>query len=326
MGKKQVSKERSVVVAVAALPLLAVPVMEIVRRPSLDDPPARHSDICPALAGQPLGVLASTSMGSSPDARKATTTVYERYTAYDPSTGETIGKTSLGSHTDTSFLECMAMTRQHVWVRTPTDGVHVRDSRTGAMVKDQKALFGGIAAPVDKAWFDPGKSALIVATKDGRNNEIKPETPSSGKGARWIRDQDIPTSAGNLFTATSQAGGGSLARRIVFVGNKPLADTDWLNPVFGIHPGSGTIEWPNPPSLVICEPTETDKPRRQLTRVTLDGTILWTYTPGVLPARTSPECDWQASGDGSRLVLLTEPNGMIGIDAATGRETYRRVQ
>jgi len=333
MRRDEQPPERVAVLLLAFAPLLVIPVLEIARSmgPSLDEPPGSYGDVCPAFAGQPMGVLSRTEITTNPDNNAPSyTTSYERYTAYDPLTGVPLAKASIGEHKNTSFLECMATTAQDIWLRTPTDGIHVRNSRTGALVKDEKTFFAGITGPVDKAWFEPRVPGVMVATKDGRNHEIKLDTSGRGKDPRrdlyWVRDQDLPTSAGLLYFATSPAGGGSVSRNIVFLGDKALADTDWLNPAFGIYPATGKIEWPNPPSLMICEPTEVGAPRKQVTRVALDGTILWTYTPTAKPARTAPECAWYVSGDATRLVLFTQPNGMIGIDAATGREVYRRVQ
>lgn len=280
-----------------------------------------YTAICPAAPGQPMGVLAYDSVEHRPERGSSYTEYFDRYTAYDPADGKVLGRAALGTRRDVALIECMAASGDHVWLRTAADGIHVRDARSGKVVKDQANVFTGITAPVDKAWFDADRTRLIVATKDGRNTEIAPDGATRAG----------PSAVSSLTSALAKTSAGVLSkqgvpRQVIFLGDRPLGDTDWLEPHFVIHPPSGTLEWPSPPSLIVCEPTEVRAPPRQITRVALDGTILWTYTPGAAPGRVNGSCTWYASGDGTRLVLLTAPNGMVGIDVATGREVFRRSQ
>ncbi len=319
MAKKQnpMSPERKLVVSVACVPIvMACGWMAWPQAPGLEDPPHGYASVCPGVPGQPLGILAVNSVYVSPENRPSYTRTYERYTAYDLDDGTVVGRADLGSHKESnSLLECMASEGDRVWIRSNNDGVHLRDARSGAMVTSRDELLAGITAPVDKLWFD-GKR-LIVATTDGRQHFVEPKAPPRGQQVAWSTSHE-QSSAGLV----KRDGTG---RAAVLVGGKPLAETDWLDPQYAFHPSGGVI-WPDPPSLIICERTSTDTPHRQVSRVGLDGTIWWTYTPGAMPARVTSYCPWTPSADGRRLILPTAPNGLVAIDTGNGREVLRRVQ
>jgi hypothetical protein len=114
-------------------------------------------------------------------------------------------------------------------------------------------------------------------------------------------------------------------RSQILLDGVPLADTDWLDPGLLVHPPSSSIEWPDPPSLIVCEPPEVGKPHQVVTRLALDGRILWTYRRAVEARSGARACLWQPTADGTRLLLFTSPNGLVGLDVATGLEAFRRV-
>lgn len=296
------------------------------RSPGFDDPPSGYSTVCESVAGEPLGVIAYTSASHNPEHGSSYTVFRERYTAYDLRDGHVVAKFGLGSHrsdANTKISACATNAAGQLWLQTPSDGFHVRDPKTGAILRSQRDLMADLGA-IDKAWFDFAGHKLVVATKDGRNHEIPVPGSSPFAGAPTESTPHGPrarTSRGEL--GVKQLPGGS--RVAVTLDGRALADTDWLQPALVVHPPSGTLEWPSPPSVIICERTEVRGPYAQLTRVGLDGEILWTYVPGTKPALDIRSCAWIASGDGTRLVLMTKPNGIVAIDPATGREAFREL-
>ncbi len=300
----------------AAAGVLSIPIVVWAawrRAPSVDAPPRASYDVCPAAPGQPLVSLAFDSRYFSPENQSSYTEYYDRFLAYEPATGAVVARVSLGTHQqDNGRAYCLASSGDEVWIWTVADGFHVREARTGKVRRTQAQLLAGITAPVDRILPETGFHRLSVMTKDGRTTSI--EIGGVPAGTRIVTD--LP--GGEL----DDRGG---PREEILVDGVPLAQTDWLQPDYLVHPPTAGVEWPGP-SLIVCEPVAVNQPGIQLTRIGLDGAIQWTYRPGAGAARKANECAWWASADGEHLVLLTDPNGMVGIDAATGRETFRRVQ
>jgi hypothetical protein len=341
---KPIPKERVVVLVVAGV-LSAVPIVWVLwpRPPSLSDPARGYAAVCPAAPGHPLVVVEYDSRYHDnedyPD--RSYTDFFYRYSVYDPTDGRTLHRVSLGQQRSGTAPDCFFADGGNVWMWTQRDGFHVRAAATGEVVKAQAELLPGLPAAVVSAGFEPAARRLVVSTKDGRHHAVDASfaaevvasaaTASTGAPARavpgsgmdrdgtrvrqWIRDQ---TTTGTVTEERADP------RRTILVDGEPLAGTDWLKPQYVVHAPTGSLEWPDPPSLVICEPAELDAPPQQLTRVGLDGTILWTYRPGAKRAGNRPDCMWRSSGDGGQLILFTEPNGIVGLDAATGAERFRR--
>jgi hypothetical protein len=294
------------------------------RRPRLDDPARGHMALCMSVPGQPLVILTYDSRTHVPEKGASFTDFYDRLVVYDPQDGAVLHRESLGKRRDGKFAQCLGVSGEHVWIHTEQAGYHVREVKTGAVVRSQEQLLGELAAQLSAASLDPTTGTFYVSTKDGRTHAIDkafartrvPSIPRILAHARSVSHvAGVATSKGVLGHDHQQ-------RKQILLDGEPLASTDWLQPDFLVHPRSRTVEWPDPPSLIVCEPDEIGKPKQQITRLGLDGTILWTYKR---PAeKNGTGCLWQVVADGSRLVMFTAPNGLVAIDPATGREAFRR--
>jgi hypothetical protein len=282
--------------------------------------------------------LTYDSEGHSPEDGASYTDYHDRYVVLDPGDGHELHRESLGRRRDGYGADCFAAYGEHVWLWTEVDGYHVREARSGRVVKSQQELLGELAASVNVANWDATNKKLYVDTKDARTYAIdatfartvvrggRPQTANrQARNRVTANTSKSMADAANTRTSKGTLGEERGNRTAILLDGAPLASTDWLQPELVVHQPSNTLEWPQPPSLIACEPRELGKPMNVVTRVTLEGQLAWSYLRPLDEAATGTgDCLWQTTGDGTRLVMFTQPNGIIGLDVATGREAFRR--
>lgn len=268
---------------------------------------------------------------------------------FDIATGALTAKQSVGAWEDDAHRAvCFGAAGEgRVWFRpagsAPT--FEVRSIDTGAVVTPFSAFVQAnppLGVGVLALGWDGDRAAPTVSTADGRTLWLDAATRSASRyeGNVTMTPLGIQADAAIHSHSVSYYLGGlpglvladgrrvtldGHPRSVMRVDGAPLfGERDFYMPSALVHPASGSIEWPSPPSLLVVEETLVGSYRYRITRIGLDGSVLFTFDPGeALPAATRYRpTPWTSSPDGTLLLHFGEL-GVIAIDARTGTERYR---
>lgn len=298
--------------------------------------------MCPVMDGHVTLVVATTENGERGPSHDV------ELIGFDLATGTRTAHVGLpGFREDAHRTLCLGAARHGtVWLRHGAEhALEMRDARTGALVVSSETILArnpGLGVGVVDVGWDATTSAPTLSLRDGRNVRLDAATLATTRfegsvsmtslGSR--RDAVVQTAAVGYYVGGLDGLVLADGRRVTLAGHPRAAlvidgerlfgERDFYMPAMLSYPASGRIEWPDPPSLVIVEETLVGSLRYKVTRIGLDGRVQFTYDPGEsLPAtwiyRPTP---WTSALGGRRLVHFGA-DGIIGLDARTGRELYR---
>lgn len=292
--------------------------------PPIEGPSAGLITVCPPAPGQPIVIVDRLAAKNRTD---------HRMVLVDPASGEVTKRVALGPLP----MSCLGADGRIVWLSEQGSGLQARSVDTGEVVKTQADLESALSVAIAAAQFDHVTSRLVITTD---------------KKAMFFVDDDFTSAPVVAGTAISRPAAGLdlpvgrlVARdlhptyktpegtfrtdghpeRTILKDDQPIGDSVWLRPQFVLDVETRSLVWPDPPSLVICEPTaELDPNKRiKITRLTLEGKVLWSYTPADESQGNPHECNWYGAGTRAHLAYFTKANGVVGVDAKTGKELYR---
>lgn len=297
---------------------------------------------CPPVTTRHLAFVAATTESGE------TTTWHDAiFVVIDAVTGTLVAKHELGRFTDDAdrFL-CMGVARPGtVWLRRADDALEIRDGNTGAVTVSNDALVRATPAMrvgVQSLGWDPERAAPTMMLRDGHSLVVDPATletsrfdgnvtlnPFQVRADEVVRSQSVPYYVGGMPGLVLADGRritleGHPRSSLVVDGQKLFGERDFYMPAMLVHPRTGRVEWPDPPSLVIVEETLIGSLRYRITRIGLDGHVLYSVDsgesiPGSWRYRPTP---WTSAADGTRFVHFGA-EGILAIDPASGRELYR---
>lgn len=268
---------------------------------------------------------------------------------FDVTTGARVATHDLGSWEDDDERPlCMGLAGDdRVWVRPAgVPRLEVRALSDGSVVTSSAALqqrTPALASGILALGWDSERRAPTASLRDGhqllfdattlgttRYEGTVTMTPLGVQADAVIATESVPYYVGGMPELLLDDGRrvtlDGHPRSFMQVGGERLfGDRDFYMPTVLLNPGTARIEWPDPPSLLVVEETLVGSHTYRVTRIGLDGTVLFSFDPHeALPASTRYRpTPWTASHDGS-LLLHIGSEGFVAIDAATGVERYRR--
>lgn len=262
------------------------------------------------------------------------------YAVFDALTGRVLANESIDSSiTVVGQSLCVAADATRHWV-VALDGKPVLRSNSSESVVAEWLAVARAASlsgePRSLGW-DVDGSRLAVNMPDGRSYALTSQplgaapiegTPRlSSLGA--FHDEVVPPGVVDYYLggldSLRLADGvrlrleGHPRSKVVHDGTVLFGGRDFLSPDFVVHPGTGSIEWPEPASVVVVEETEVGSLRYRATRIALDGRVLWSFTPeepSVASWRYRPT-PWAAYA-GGRMLVLFEAHRLRGVDPRSG--------
>lgn len=311
----------------------------------LGDEPTLLVGTCPAMSSTHFAVVVQRGSTTLDDHTRHDGTL----AVFDLATGARTAEHGVGAWMDDAQRAvCFGGAGDgNVWFRpagaTPT--VEVRSVDTGAVVTPFSAFVQAnppLGVGVIALGWDGERAMPTVSTRDGRTLSLDAAsraatrfegnvtmTPLGIQADAAIHSHSVGYYLGGL-PGLVLADGRRVTleghpRSVMKVDGAPLfGDRDFYSPTLLLDRASGSIEWPSPPSLLVVEETLVGSLTYRVTRIGLDGTVLYTFDPSeALPAATRYRpTPWTSSPDG-RLLLHFGEHGVIAIDAETGAERYR---
>lgn len=293
---------------------------------------------CPP-RGDFVAVIVSRTLDSDGD---SVTSPY--YAVFDVRTGRPVGRTLLDSSNETmDHAFCARADDDRNWVvgydAKPELYANVAPRRL--VTWDSIARTSSIAGRVTGVGWSDDRGELVVNTSLGYAFALDPNTL---RGTRVEGTPSLSTLSGPHDDVVPPGvveyymGGrdelrladGSLLEleghpraRVTSASTPLFGGRDFLTPAFLLSPTTRSIEWTDPPSVIVIEETEIGSRVFRATRIALDGTVTWTFTPQAPTAaswRYRP-IPWAAYSEGRMLVTFDETS-MHGIDPGTGRERW----
>ncbi len=204
------------------------------------------------------------------------------------------------------------------------------------------ARAAGIASAPSSVGWDAEADTLVVNTRDGFAIALDPATLAGRRVAGTpslftlggFHDEVVPPGVVEYYVGgrdelrladgTPLELAGHPRARLLREGRALLGGSDFLMPSFLLHPGTRSIEWPDPRSVVVVEETETGSRIYRIARIALDGTVLFRFTPSTA---TPPAWRYRpvpyAAYDQGRVIVLFEENGMRGLDGRSGVDRWQ---
>lgn len=335
-----VNKSQLTTLVVSALACVGVGVGVVLM---VDSAPTTLVGTCPLVSPTRFAVIVERLRNTANDYTRHDGTLV----VFDMATGTRVGAVEVGSWMDDAQRPvCFGAAGEgSVWFRPAgaSDSFEVRAIASGAVttpfrafVQQNPSLGVGISA---MSW-DETLGVPTVSTADGRLLQVDAASRNAtrydgqvlrlgGEANNPIHSRDVDYYVGGM-PGLRMADGRRVAldghprSRMKVDGVSLFGERDFLSPDVLLAPGTDHIEWTSPPSLVVVEETLVNSLRYRVTRIGLDGNVLFSFDPGeALPAslryRPSP---WASSPDGS-VLLHFGAEGVIAIDAVTGAERYR---
>lgn len=300
---------------------------------------------CPAMTSTHFAVIVERQSTTHDDDTRHDASL----AVFDLATGALRASVDVGSwRDDAQRAVCFgAAGDAQVWFRPAgaAPSVEVRSVDTGAVVTPFSAFVQAnppLGVGVTALGWDGDRAAPTVSTADGRTLLLDAVTrvasryegnvtmtPLGIQADAAIHSRDVDYYLGGL-PGLVLADGRRVTldghpRSVMNVNGAPLfGERDFLSPHVLLAPASQSIEWPRPPSLIVVEETLVNSLRYRITRIGMDGSVLFSFDPGeALPAATRYRPNpWTSSPDGT-LLLHFGGTGVIAIDAVTGVERYR---
>jgi hypothetical protein len=292
--------------------------------PSIEGPSAGLIAVCAPAPGQPIVILDKLAAKNRTD---------HRMLLVDPATGEIAKRVALGPLP----MSCLGADGRIVWLSEQGSGIQARSVDTGEVVKTQADLESALSIEIASAQFDHVTRRLVITTTAKAmffvDDDFKSEPVTAGTAiSRPSAGMDLPI--GRLVVRdlhpTYKTPEGTFRtdghpERKILKDDQPIGDSLWLRPQFVLDVETRSLVWPDPPSLIVCEPTADGDPNKRIkvTRLTLEGKVLWSYTPADESQGNPHECNWYGAGTRAHLAYFTKANGVVGVDAKTGKELYR---
>lgn len=339
LGAERKKQLGAALAAVASLAILA-PVVHLVTRPV----PPRIVAACPPVTTSHIAVIVGTARSTESESWTESALAI-----FEVATGRRVASHGLDRYDDDARRTlCLGPARPGtVWIRRGGEAstLEIRDARTGAVVVPFEALVRAtpaLATGIDQVGWDVDTGTPTLSLRDGHVLRVDPVTLATSRYAgnvtmnplgvradEVIRSQSVPYYLGGMAGLVLDDGtrltlDGHPRAYVVRAGTRLFGERDFYMPAMLQNPATGRVAWHDPASLVIVEETLVGSLVYRVTRIGLDGRVLYTFDPGTpLPAslRYRP-VPWTPSADGTKL-LHFGGDGIIAIDARTGRELYR---
>jgi hypothetical protein len=266
------------------------------------------------------------------------------FATYDAATGKRTSKVEMeGGDKDPLCLGRAAA--DAYWVYADKPGLHVRSAVDGSVVTPFSTIVSknpGLQVGVRSIGWDFATSQPTLFTNDARAWLISSPTLLATRHSGQVGFFEWPYGYADAPLRTEVVdyyvnGDARLQladhRRVTLQGHPRSAlvidgraigkELDFYMPNLLKNPSDGSVEWADPPSLLVAEETKIGSMVYDLHRVTLDGTVVWTHTPktpAVATWRHRP-VPWTAITGGSR-ALHVEGSGMTAIDVKTGKVVW----
>lgn len=279
-------------------------------------------------------------------------TVYEssrsieaEYAVFSARSGSLVERMAVGDTSDDARRAfCAAATPDRHWLVDFDRRIAQVDARRAAIAVPAAtvAARARLIGETTSVGWDDERGQIVANTSQGFAVAIDPVSLSGTRVAgtpslstlSGMHDDVVPFGVvryyvGGLATLRGADGvrwrlDGHPRSRVIREGQPLFAGRDFLSPAFLVHPGNGSVEWSDPPSVFVVEETAVGSITYRITRIRLDGTVMWTFTP-----EESTPAHWMyrpvpyAAYVGGQQIVLFEAGRLVGLDAATGSVRYR---
>ncbi len=298
----------------------------LVRRspaPSATAAAGKFQSMCPLERGRALVTI---------DRTRRKMQHYYFYSLWDADSGKRLKRAKLHSGRFAQAPSCLGYEGELVWFKQKKQ-FYARNLDTGEVVIKHADIVALLPATLERMDFDNKTKTVIARTRDGRAHQIVSKPSLSTRP--FAEPHRIRASGGSrLPTGNASSWGNAKINNLrlwkkgrnprvpIMLGDNQLGDSDWLKPSFMLNGANGTMAWNDPDSVIVVEETELSSRMYQLTRLSLEGNVLWRYKPK-RKAVGYQNRSWFSSPTGKTLLVINEVPELVGVDPATGAEKFR---